>query len=145
MMVANEGQHVAERFERRADLLSHDWVLLDNLSFVGIERTGLGKYRIGNPDFADIVEQPRDPQRVKIALAQTKALSESHGIVGNAHTMPLIKWIAHLDALRERIEYGFSLFVDVSFQLQHRMDPAEGLPRRRGVSPEIVGPRAKSS
>src|SRR5712664_4241841 len=145
MMVANEGQYMAERFERRADLLSNEGVFLDNLALGGIERTGLGKYPIGDSDFADIVEQPRDSQRVKIVLGQTKALSESHRIVGNAHTMRLLKWISHFDALWERKEYGFSLFVDVGFHLQHRMDPAEGLPRRRGVPPEIVGPGANGS
>src|SRR5882762_2113916 len=40
MMVANEGQYMAERFERRADLLSNEGVFLDNLALGGIERTG---------------------------------------------------------------------------------------------------------
>jgi len=89
MMVANEGQHMAERFERRADLLSNDGVFLYNFGLGRIKRPGLESIASGTPIFADIVEAAQRFQRVKIVLGQTKALSESHALLATRTQMRL--------------------------------------------------------
>ena len=47
-------------FSGRADLLADDGVLLDNPALFEIERAGLGKNRVGNSDFPDVVDQSSD-------------------------------------------------------------------------------------
>ena len=60
VMVANDGQDVTERFERRADLLSEDGMLFDNPHLFGIQRSGLGQNAVRDSDLADIVDQTSD-------------------------------------------------------------------------------------
>src|SRR5712692_67250 len=97
-MVANRRKDPAERFDRRADLLSETGMFLDDAHFFGIEGRGLLQDRVRNSCFANVVEQSCNPETLLIAAIEAETRAETHGVVRDARAVAPSMGIPLLDA-----------------------------------------------
>src|SRR5260370_6302773 len=138
VVVADDGEDLAKRFEGLADVLSHDRMLLHDGGFLGSQAARLQENVVRHGYFADVVDQTRRAKRLEIILGQPKTLSESDGKFHNPLGMTFGRRVPRLNAARQRISDRRGLVVNVGFHLKNGFHPAERSPSRSGTSPEIV-------
>ena len=148
VMVANDRENVAKRFEGRADLFAGDGMFAHDASFFGIERAWLEKDAFWNGNFADVVQPTGDAKLEDGLVVEVEAPAQELGVAQEKIGMAVAEILLGVDAASEGEKSGAGLLVGIGFEAQKSLDALQGVPEGSGGGPNVggtgFGPRRKS-
>ena len=139
MMVANDRENGAKRFEGRADLFASDRMFANDAGFGGIEKAGLEKDMFRNSNFADIVQPASDAKLENVFVAKAETSSQKLGVIQEKIGMAVAEILFRVDAVGEGEKSGSGLFVHIGFEAQKSLDALKGVPEGGRSGPDIGG------
>jgi hypothetical protein len=139
MMVTNDRENGAKRFERCADLFAGDRMFANDADFCGVERAGLEKDMFRNSNFADIVQPAGDAELENVFVAKAETSSQELGVVQKEIGMAVAEILFRVDAVGEGEKSGSSLFVHIGFEAKKSLDALKGVPEGGRSGPDIGG------
>src|SRR5258708_7568026 len=109
MVVANDGQHVAEGPERGANFFTYHCVSLHDFSLFRSQRSGFEQDLLCHGQLTDIVNETAPAQSDAQFLGQPEFISQRDGIFRRAVSVPFGIGVLRLDTQCEAEQYGFSV------------------------------------
>ena len=140
-MIANDGQHLAQRLERLADRLAGEGMHFHHSPLIGCEIRSLFQNLIGNRDLAQVVQIAASTQRNDRFLIESEIKPQVAGIHCQSFAVAFGVRVAALHAQAESAEHGFRRFQFVGkfLEPEQRLDPGKQFFGKNRFVQKIVG------
>jgi hypothetical protein len=123
VMVANERENVAKRFEGRADLFAGDGVRAHDACLFGVQGARLEKDAVWHENFADIVQPAGDAKIENVLVVEAEASAQEFGVAQEKIGVAVAEVLIRVNTASEGEERGAGLLIGVGFEAQKSLDP----------------------
>src|SRR5437868_3568936 len=141
MMMADDGQHLAQRLQGAADAFADAGVLLHDLPLIERKRSSLLEDVVRDSDLAQIMQVAATLQGNNAVIVEVEQLAQLAGI--SCETCAMIAGIGiasfHTERKRKKDGLGVIEFVSKFFELEQGADTREELLRIERFTEKIVG------